>query len=89
MTRHTGNIGLNVVCVLSSGHIQYLSTIIKDDKKHFRKTHGVQYMLDVIRTYYRYSPQVVGPRSVGQYLSQGSVLKPSYLSIYLDFNISS
>ncbi|CAH1788242.1 unnamed protein product [Owenia fusiformis] len=34
------------------GHIQYLSTIIKDDKKFFRKKFGVQYMLDVIRTYY-------------------------------------
>ena len=34
------------------GHIQYLSTIIKDDRKYFRKKYGVQYMLDVIRTYY-------------------------------------
>ncbi|XP_064646322.1 neurobeachin-like protein 1 isoform X2 [Lineus longissimus] len=34
------------------GHIQYLSTIIKDDKKFFRKKYGVQYMLDIIRTNY-------------------------------------
>ncbi|CAI9726854.1 1 isoform X1 [Octopus vulgaris] len=34
------------------GHIQYLATIIKDDRKHFRKKYGVQYILDVIRTYY-------------------------------------
>lgn len=34
------------------GHIQYLSTIIKDDKKAFRKKYGVQYFLDVIRGYY-------------------------------------
>ncbi|XP_067686159.1 neurobeachin-like protein 1 [Haliotis asinina] len=34
------------------GHIQYLSTIIKDDRKYFRKKYGVQYILDTIRTYY-------------------------------------
>ncbi|GAB1600529.1 neurobeachin-like protein 1 isoform X2 [Argonauta hians] len=34
------------------GHIQYLATIIKDDRKLFRKKYGVQYILDVIRTYY-------------------------------------
>ncbi|XP_072180695.1 neurobeachin-like protein 1 [Diadema setosum] len=34
------------------GHIQYLSTIIKDNRKNFRKAYGVQFMLDVIRTYY-------------------------------------
>ncbi|KAK3582874.1 hypothetical protein CHS0354_012486 [Potamilus streckersoni] len=34
------------------GHIQYLSTIIKDDRRHFRKIFGVQYMLDVIRSHY-------------------------------------
>ncbi|KAK3083537.1 hypothetical protein FSP39_025014, partial [Pinctada imbricata] len=34
------------------GHIQYLSTIIKDDRRFFRKKFGVQYILDVIRTYY-------------------------------------
>ncbi|XP_069107826.1 neurobeachin-like protein 1 isoform X1 [Argopecten irradians] len=34
------------------GHIQYLSTIIKDDRKYFRKKFGVQYILDVVRTYY-------------------------------------
>lgn len=35
------------------GHIQYLSTIIKDDRKFFRKKYGVQYFLDIIRAYYR------------------------------------
>lgn len=35
------------------GHIQYLSTIIKDDKKYFRKKYGVQFLLDVINAYYR------------------------------------
>lgn len=34
------------------GHIQYLSTIIKDDRKYFRKKYGVQYLLDFVRTYY-------------------------------------
>ncbi|XP_025103761.1 neurobeachin-like protein 1 isoform X2 [Pomacea canaliculata] len=34
------------------GHIQYLSTIIKDDRKTFRKKYGVQYFLDIIREYY-------------------------------------
>lgn len=34
------------------GHIQYLSTIIKDDRRHFRKLFDVQYLLDVIRSHY-------------------------------------
>ena len=34
------------------GHIQYISTIIKDDKKYFRKKYGVQFFLDVIKTYF-------------------------------------
>ncbi|CAG5122759.1 unnamed protein product, partial [Candidula unifasciata] len=34
------------------GHIQYVSTIIKDDRKYFRKKYGVQFLLDVIRAYY-------------------------------------
>ncbi|CAJ0924516.1 unnamed protein product [Ranitomeya imitator] len=36
----------------SRGHIQYLSTIIKDSRKHFRKKYGVQFLLDTIRIYY-------------------------------------
>ena len=34
------------------GHIQYLSTLIKSDRKYFRKKFGVQYFLDVIRAHY-------------------------------------
>ncbi|RNA18008.1 neurobeachin [Brachionus plicatilis] len=34
------------------GHIQFLSTIIKDDKKYFRKKYGIQFFLDTIKTYF-------------------------------------
>ncbi|XP_058888101.1 neurobeachin-like protein 1 isoform X1 [Acipenser ruthenus] len=34
------------------GHIQYLSTIIKDSRKLFRRKYGVQFVLDAIRLYY-------------------------------------
>lgn len=34
------------------GHVQYISTIIKDDKKYFRKKYGIQFFLDVIKTYF-------------------------------------
>ena len=34
------------------GHIQYLSTIIKDNSSLFKKSFGVQFFLDVIRMYY-------------------------------------
>ncbi|CAL1548197.1 unnamed protein product [Lymnaea stagnalis] len=33
-------------------HIQYLSTIIKEDRKYFQKKYGVQFFLDIIRAYY-------------------------------------
>lgn len=34
------------------GHIQYISTMIKDDRKYFRKKFGVQFFLDTIRQFY-------------------------------------
>ncbi|XP_019491163.1 PREDICTED: neurobeachin-like protein 1 [Hipposideros armiger] len=34
------------------GHIQYLSTIIRDSRRVFRKKYGVQFLLDVLRIYY-------------------------------------
>ncbi|KAK0040263.1 neurobeachin-like protein 1, partial [Biomphalaria pfeifferi] len=34
------------------GHIQYLNTLIKDDRKYFRNKYGVQFFLDIIRAYY-------------------------------------
>uniref|UniRef100_A0A8B9BTD5 Neurobeachin-like protein 2 n=1 Tax=Anser brachyrhynchus TaxID=132585 RepID=A0A8B9BTD5_9AVES len=34
------------------GHIQYLSTIIKDSRRLFRKKYGVQFLLDTLRVYY-------------------------------------
>ncbi|XP_067125871.1 neurobeachin-like protein 1 isoform X3 [Centruroides vittatus] len=34
------------------GHIQYLSTIIKDNHKYYRKQYGVQFLLDTIQMFY-------------------------------------
>ncbi|XP_019379037.1 PREDICTED: neurobeachin-like protein 1 isoform X2 [Gavialis gangeticus] len=34
------------------GHIQYLSTTIKDSRRLFRKKYGVQFLLDTLRIYY-------------------------------------
>lgn len=34
------------------GHIQYLQTLIKSDRKRFRKKYGVQFLLDTIRQYF-------------------------------------
>uniref|UniRef100_A0AAR2JTD0 Neurobeachin-like protein 2 n=1 Tax=Pygocentrus nattereri TaxID=42514 RepID=A0AAR2JTD0_PYGNA len=38
--------------VCGEGHIQYMSTVIKDSRKQFRKKYGVQFLLDTIRLYY-------------------------------------
>ncbi|XP_076871278.1 neurobeachin-like protein 1 isoform X2 [Brachyhypopomus gauderio] len=37
---------------LRIGHIQYMSTVVKDSRKQFRKKYGVQFLLDTIRLYY-------------------------------------
>ncbi|XP_028256538.1 neurobeachin-like protein 1 isoform X2 [Parambassis ranga] len=37
---------------LRIGHIQYMSTVIKDNRKQFRKKNGVQFLLDTMRLYY-------------------------------------
>uniref|UniRef100_A0A8C8T1Z4 Neurobeachin like 1 n=1 Tax=Pelusios castaneus TaxID=367368 RepID=A0A8C8T1Z4_9SAUR len=36
------------------GHIKYLSTMIKDSRRLFRKKYGVQFLLDTLRIYYGY-----------------------------------
>lgn len=37
---------------ITIGHIQYISTMIKDDRKYFRRKYGVQFYLDTVRMYY-------------------------------------
>ncbi|XP_077472025.1 neurobeachin-like protein 1 isoform X2 [Stigmatopora argus] len=37
---------------LRIGHIQYMTTIIKENRKLFRKKYGVRFLLDAIRHYY-------------------------------------
>ncbi|XP_015015894.2 neurobeachin-like protein 1 isoform X1 [Drosophila mojavensis] len=37
---------------ITLGHAQYLSAMIKNDRKYFRRRYGVQFMLDVVRQYY-------------------------------------
>ncbi|XP_030380341.1 neurobeachin-like protein 1 isoform X2 [Scaptodrosophila lebanonensis] len=37
---------------ITLAHAQYLSAMIKNDRKFFRKRYGVQYVLDVVRQYY-------------------------------------
>ncbi|XP_046399154.1 neurobeachin-like protein 2 [Ischnura elegans] len=34
------------------GHLQYVSTVVKEDRRYFRKNYGVQFLLDVIRRHY-------------------------------------
>ncbi|XP_054827025.1 neurobeachin-like protein 1 [Eublepharis macularius] len=34
------------------GHIQYLSTIVRDNRRLFRKKYGAQFLLDTLRFYY-------------------------------------
>jgi len=36
-----------------AGHIQYLHTLIKEDRRYFHKKYGVQYLLDVLRMFFR------------------------------------
>uniref|UniRef100_A0A182W0M1 DUF4704 domain-containing protein n=1 Tax=Anopheles minimus TaxID=112268 RepID=A0A182W0M1_9DIPT len=37
------------------GHVQYISTIIKDDRKYFRRHFGIQFVLDVIHEHFTHS----------------------------------
>lgn len=46
------NIWSKMLFQITLGHVQYLSAMIKNDRKYFRKKFGVQYFLDVIRQYY-------------------------------------
>lgn len=45
------------------GHIQYLSTIIKDDPHYFRTRFGSEFILGVIRTYYVEDPRGEDPKN--------------------------
>ncbi|RZF48161.1 hypothetical protein LSTR_LSTR009850 [Laodelphax striatellus] len=39
------------------GHIQYISTVIKDERKVFRKRYGIQFFLDTIRRNFSAAPE--------------------------------
>ncbi|XP_039288398.1 neurobeachin-like protein 1 isoform X2 [Nilaparvata lugens] len=39
------------------GHIQYISTVIKDERKIFRKRYGIQFFLDTIRRNFSSAPE--------------------------------
>lgn len=36
-----------------SGHIQYVSSIVREHRQKLRKKYGVQFILDVLRVHYR------------------------------------
>ncbi|GCB70856.1 hypothetical protein scyTo_0008692, partial [Scyliorhinus torazame] len=60
------------------GHIQYLSTIIKDHKQRIRKKYGVQYILDSIRTHY-------GPQKDYQVTADVKTVQLSLFDLVKDF----
>ncbi|XP_041045681.1 neurobeachin-like protein 2 isoform X1 [Carcharodon carcharias] len=60
------------------GHIQYLSTIIKDHKQRIRKRYGVQYILDSIRTHY-------GPQKDNQVTADVKTVQLSLFNLVKDF----
>ncbi|XP_038664837.1 neurobeachin-like protein 2 isoform X1 [Scyliorhinus canicula] len=60
------------------GHIQYLSTIIKDHKQRIRKKYGVQYILDSIRTHY-------GPQKDYQITADVKTVQLSLFDLVKDF----
>lgn len=71
---------LPVLCLFSSnvGHIQYMSTVIKDNRKQFRKKYGVQFLLDTIRLYYGWDS-----------ISQSSYLSNTFKSLFHKTSLSS
>lgn len=46
------------------GHIQYISTIVKDDKKYFRRKYGIQFFLDILKTYFGGNEWTSGVESI-------------------------
>jgi len=46
--------------VFISGHIQYISSVIKEDRKSFRKRYGVSFLLDTIRQYHASTVDLLG-----------------------------
>ncbi|XP_078396983.1 neurobeachin-like protein 2 isoform X4 [Cetorhinus maximus] len=60
------------------GHIQYLTTIIKDHKQRIRKRYGVQYILDSIRTHY-------GPQKDNQVTADVKTVQLSLFNLVKDF----
>ncbi|XP_071441260.1 neurobeachin-like protein 1 [Hetaerina americana] len=50
------------------GHLQYVSTVVKEDRRYFRKHYGVQFLFDVVRRHYN-SESVVDTSEDGVLLS--------------------
>lgn len=55
------------------GHIQFILTLIKDDKKYFRKRYGVQFFLDIVRTYFSANKSAVNVTQTN------TLVDPNYL----------
>lgn len=50
-----------------SGHIQYMSSIVREHRQKLRRKYGVQFILDALRTHYRcgwHSQMVLGLEEV-------------------------
>uniref|UniRef100_A0A0K8W1H1 Neurobeachin-like protein 1 n=1 Tax=Bactrocera latifrons TaxID=174628 RepID=A0A0K8W1H1_BACLA len=45
---------------ITLGHVQYLSAMIKNDRKYYRKKFGIQFFLDVVRDHYS-APDSITP----------------------------
>jgi neurobeachin-like protein 1/2 len=40
------------LCFLIAGHIQYICTVVKEDRRFYRRRYGVQFVLDTISLYH-------------------------------------
>ena len=43
-----------IIIVLSTGHVQYISTLVKDHLKMCRSDYGVEFMMTMIQCFYRW-----------------------------------
>ncbi len=57
-----------------TGHTQYLSTIVKDNFAECRRDFGVQFLLDMIRVFYRYHSAQFCVSYLCDYMSHTSMI---------------
>jgi len=67
------NSAFNLICI---GHIQYICTVVKEDRRFYRRRYGVQFVLDTISQFHGASSLTSSADEIGPDVCMEGALTP-------------